>query len=97
MGLDRVLTRRQLLRSIPALAVAPLASRAFAQVAPGAIKVTGINHVTLSVSDVKRSVTSQGLFGMPRRQPQGMTNLQIAGQFWRELGGPGRHQPHLLA
>ena len=59
MGLDRVLTRRQLLQSIPALAVAPLASRAFAQGAPGAIRVTGINHVTLSVSDVTRSVECQ--------------------------------------
>ena len=81
MGLDRVLTRRQLLQSIPALAVAPLAPRAFAQGAPSAIRVTGINHVTLSVSDVKRSVDFyQGLFGMPIVSRQGMTaNLQIGG------------------
>ena len=43
------------------------------------IRVRGINHVTLSVSDVKRSVDFyQGLFGMPVISRQGMTtNLQI--------------------
>src|SRR3954467_12162809 len=77
MGSNRVLTRRSVLRSLPALAMMPLASRALAQAAP--IRVRGINHVTLSVSDVKRSVDFyQGLFGMPVISRQGMTtNLQI--------------------
>jgi catechol 2,3-dioxygenase-like lactoylglutathione lyase family enzyme len=73
-----MLTRRRLLQSIPAIAMAPLASRVFAQAA-AAIRVRGFNHVTLSVSDVKRSVDFyQGLFGMPIISRQGMTaNLLI--------------------
>jgi catechol 2,3-dioxygenase-like lactoylglutathione lyase family enzyme len=40
--------------------------------------VRGINHVGLAVSDVKRSVDFQGLFGMPIIRRQGSTvNLQI--------------------
>src|SRR3979490_2407028 len=75
MGSNRGVTRRQLLQSLPALALAP---RVFAQTA-APIRVRGINHVTLSVSDVKRSVDFyQGLFGMPVISRQGTTaNLQI--------------------
>ena len=70
------LSRRQLLLSLPALA---MARHAFAQTDAPALRVRGINHVTLSVSDVKRTVDFyQGLFGMPVISRQGMTvNLQI--------------------
>jgi catechol 2,3-dioxygenase-like lactoylglutathione lyase family enzyme len=74
-GLGR-LSRRQVLLSLPALMMAP---RAFAQADNPPIRVRRINHVTLSVSDVKRSVDFyQGLFGMPVTSRQGMTtNLRI--------------------
>lgn len=73
------ISRRRLLLSLPALVMAP---RALAQASEPPIRVRGINHVTLSVSDVKRSVDFyQGLFGMPviSRQGAGATNLQIGG------------------
>src|SRR3954469_20722872 len=78
------LSRRDVLLSLPALAAS---ARVFAQ-PPSPIRVTGINHVTLSVSDVKRSVDFyQGLFGMPVISRQGMTaNLQI-GDGPQFLGG----------
>src|SRR5262245_38498675 len=69
-------SRRRLLLSIPALVLAP---RAFAQV-PGnpSIRVRGINHVTLRVSDLKRSVDFyQGLFGMPVVTRQGTTSVSL--------------------
>jgi catechol 2,3-dioxygenase-like lactoylglutathione lyase family enzyme len=67
--------RRELLLSLPALL---LTRRAFAQATPP-LRVRGINHVTLLVSDVKRSMDFyQGLFGMPVISRQGPTvNLQI--------------------
>ena len=95
MGTD--LTRRRLLQSIPALAIAPLAPRAFAQTA-AAIRVRGINHVTLSVSDVKRSVDFyQGLFGMPVVSRQGMTaNLQVgAGPQFLGVSSAGAAAPNI--
>lgn len=56
-----VLTRRELLLSLPALA---LARRLLAQEAP--LATTGLHHVTLAVSDVERSLDFyQALFGMP--------------------------------
>jgi len=67
-------SRRSVLLSLAAL-VAWLA----AQTVRPTIRVRGINHVTLAVSDVKRSVDFyQGLFGMPVMSRQGIaTNLQI--------------------
>src|ERR1051325_1943269 len=60
--MDNKISRREMLVTLPALAVA---ARGFAQ-APSPIAVTGINHVTLAVSDLKRSTDFyQGLFGMP--------------------------------
>jgi catechol 2,3-dioxygenase-like lactoylglutathione lyase family enzyme len=69
------LSRRHVLLSLPAL-VAP---RLRAQTAAATIRVRGINHVTLAVSDVKRSVDFyQGLFGMPVLSRQGSTtNLRV--------------------
>jgi catechol 2,3-dioxygenase-like lactoylglutathione lyase family enzyme len=65
------LSRRELLCSLPAIVAA---ARTFGQTSGAPIHVTGINHVTLSVSDVKQSVDFyQGLFGMPIVRRQGMT------------------------
>src|SRR5262249_6785113 len=72
------ISRRQMLASLPGLAMAP---RAFLQAPNSSIRALGINHVTLSVSDVKRSVDFyQGLFGMPvmsRQGANGVVNLRI--------------------
>jgi len=71
------MSRRRLLFSLPALMVAP---RVWRQTSNRQIRVTGINHVTLSVSDVKRSVDFyQGLFGMPVISRQGtcVVDLEI--------------------
>ena len=65
--------RRGFLVSFPALMMAP---RVMAQSSSAPITVRGINHVTLHVSDLKRSVDFyQGLFGMPVRGRQGQTTL----------------------
>ena len=47
------MSRRQLLLSLPVLA---MARHAFAQAGSPQFAYRGINHVTLAVSDVKRSV-----------------------------------------
>jgi catechol 2,3-dioxygenase-like lactoylglutathione lyase family enzyme len=60
--------RRGFLLSLPALAAA---TRLAAQ-SGGTIRVRGINHVTLKVSDLKRSIAFyQGLFGAPIQARQG--------------------------
>ena len=57
------ITRRRALMSLPVLAAA---GEAWAQSGPPPIRVRSLNHVTLTVSDPKRSVEFyQGLFGMP--------------------------------
>ena len=89
------MTRRDVLLALPALA---LARRAFAQAARPQIRVSGINHVTLSVSDVKRSVDFyQGLFGMPVASRQGMTtNLQIgSGPQFLGISAAGSNPPNI--
>src|SRR2546428_5655227 len=89
------ISRRRLLLSLPALVMAP---RAFAQASNPQIRVRGINHVTLSVSDVKRSVDFyQGLFGMPVISRQGMTaNLRIgAGPQFLGVGAAGSNAPNI--
>jgi catechol-2,3-dioxygenase len=69
------ISRRRLLLSLPALMMAP---RAFVQTANPPIRARGINHVTLDVSDVKRSVDFyQGLFGMPVINRQGTTSTHV--------------------
>ena len=67
------ITRRQLLMSIPALALAP---SAFAQAANPAIRVRALNHFAIAVTDPKRSVDFyQGLFGMPVAARTGSTTI----------------------
>jgi catechol 2,3-dioxygenase-like lactoylglutathione lyase family enzyme len=74
------ISRRQLLFSIPGVALAPrIAPRLFAQAAAAPLRVRGINHIGIAVSDAKRSIDFyQALFGMPVRGRQGtMTLLQM--------------------
>jgi catechol 2,3-dioxygenase-like lactoylglutathione lyase family enzyme len=81
--------------SLPALLMVP---RGFAQAPTPPIRVRGINHVTLSVSDVKRSVDFyQGLFGMPVISRQGVTtNLQIgAGPQFLGVSSAGSSAPNI--
>jgi catechol 2,3-dioxygenase-like lactoylglutathione lyase family enzyme len=70
------LTRRQLLLSLPALA---LARRAVGQPAP-AIRIRSLNHVGLTVVDTKRSIEFyQGLFGMAIQQRNGASAILRVG------------------
>jgi len=73
---DYPITRRQALLSLPALATAP---KVFAQSSKPPIRVRSLNHMTLTVSDRKRSVEFyQGLFGLPVQHRQGVsTGLRI--------------------
>src|SRR5260221_10376373 len=52
LSMSRAFDRRQFLLSLPALALAP---KVLAQSNGAPIRVRGINHVTLTVSDLKRS------------------------------------------
>ena len=82
--------RRSFLRSIPVVAVAP---RLLAQSSSNPpIPVRALNHMTLSVSDPKRSLDFyQGLFGMPIQARQGQTTLLRigAGPQFLALSGTG--------
>lgn len=61
----RGISRREMVLSLPALAMSPWAARLVAQSA-SPIRIRGLHHLMLSVSDVKRSLDFyQGLFGMP--------------------------------
>jgi catechol 2,3-dioxygenase-like lactoylglutathione lyase family enzyme len=84
------LDRRDFLKSLPMLAAAPrlLAQPAGAPLIP----VRALNHMTLSVSDPKRSLDFyQGLFGMPIQARQGQTTLLRigAGPQFLALSGAG--------
>src|SRR5688572_9503582 len=68
------ITRRDFLVSVPAFVIAQRVSSAMAQAGNAPIRVRALNHMTLSVSDVKRSLDFyQGLFGMPIQARQGRT------------------------
>jgi len=63
--------RRHFLAALPALTLAP---RLAAQSAPASLKVRGLSQLTLTVSDVGRSLKFyQDLFGMPIQARQGTT------------------------
>jgi catechol 2,3-dioxygenase-like lactoylglutathione lyase family enzyme len=67
------LTRRTFIASLPALAYAP---RLIAQTGGAPFRTTGLSQLTLTVSDVGRSLDFyQGLFGMPVQARQGSTVL----------------------
>jgi catechol 2,3-dioxygenase-like lactoylglutathione lyase family enzyme len=91
------MSRRSLLLSFPVLIGA---SRASGQTAASSqIRVRGINHVTLLVSDVERSVDFyQGLFGMPiiSRQGDTATNLRVGnGPHFLGLALAGANRPRI--
>jgi catechol 2,3-dioxygenase-like lactoylglutathione lyase family enzyme len=67
--------RRSFLASLPALALGP---RLLAQSTASTLTVRGINHVTIRVPDLKRSVEFyQALFGMPIAAKQGTTTVSL--------------------
>src|ERR1700737_3269568 len=69
--MDIQLSRRSLLLALPSLAIA---RRVAAQPRQTSLPARALNQVTLSVSDVKRSVDFyQALFGMPIQARQGET------------------------
>ncbi len=76
--------RRSFLVALPALA---MSSRIAAQApARAPFRVNGLSHITLTVSDVKRSLDFyQGLFGMPVQARQGPTVLLRIGNGPRFL------------
>jgi catechol 2,3-dioxygenase-like lactoylglutathione lyase family enzyme len=82
--------RRHFLLSLPALMLAPAA---LAQYAGGKIRIAAFNHVSLNVSDLKRSTEFyQGLFGMPLQSRQGATSVQLrigAGPQFLNLSSAG--------
>jgi catechol 2,3-dioxygenase-like lactoylglutathione lyase family enzyme len=72
------MTRRQLLASLPALALVPRSLAA--QTAAPAIRVRTLSHFGLAVSDPKRSIDFyQGLFGMPVQARSGQTTILRVG------------------
>jgi catechol 2,3-dioxygenase-like lactoylglutathione lyase family enzyme len=76
--------RRRFLVALPALAMSP---RILAQApARAPFRVNGLSHITLTVSDVRRSLDFyQGLFGMPVQARQGSTVLLRIGNGPRFL------------
>ena len=94
-----MITRRNLLLSLPAFAAAPhvIARVGAQQPRRSPIPVRALNHMTLTVSDVKRSVDFyQALFGMPIQARQGATVLLRIGagpQFIAIGTGDGNAKP----
>jgi catechol 2,3-dioxygenase-like lactoylglutathione lyase family enzyme len=92
-----MVSRRHVLKSLPALMAAPAAARLFGQAARPQIAVRSFSQMTLSVSDMKRSLEFyQRLFGMPIQARQGPTVLLRIGAGPQFLGltpagsaGPG--------
>jgi len=73
------LTRRDLVRGLSALVLSPLAAEA-AQGPPASIGVKSLNHVSISVADVDRSVEFyQRLFGMRVISREGTSGNPTAG------------------
>jgi catechol 2,3-dioxygenase-like lactoylglutathione lyase family enzyme len=76
------MSRRQLLFSLPALAIAPrwLVAQPGAQAAGPKIRVRTLSHFGLAVSDPKRSIDFyQGLFGLPVQARSGATTMLRVG------------------
>src|SRR5688572_20226276 len=78
------INRRNFLAALPALAIAPRVLAQSAAAPP--FRVNGLSQITLTVSDVKRSVDFyQGLFGMPIQARQGSSVLLRIGSGPRFL------------
>ena len=97
-GFDTRMTRRSLLLSLPAIAAARTVLTA--QGSAGTLQIRAFNHMTISVSDPKRSIDFyQGLFGLPIQSRQGTSSTQLrvgtGPQYHiRQRGGAGRHAQH---
>ena len=83
-----LIDRRRFLMSLPALAIA---QNAMAQRTAAPLVITSFNHVSLNVTDLKRSIDFyQGLFGMPIQSRQGASSVQLrigAGPQFLNLAG----------
>lgn len=81
--------RRRFLVSLPALVIVPTALAQQRAAAP--LAITSFNHVSLNVTDLKRSLDFyQGLFGMPIQSRQGAGSVQLrigAGPQFLNLAG----------
>jgi glutathione S-transferase fosA5 len=87
------LSRRDLVYCLTAAAAAPLAARA----QEGVLRAHTLNHVSLIVSELDRSVAFyQGLFGMTVRSVQdGGVNLAVGDAFVGLYQGGGNAAPHI--
>lgn len=85
-----VMTRRSLLLSLPALA---LARRLLAQEQAAPLAIRGIHQVTLAVSDLERSLDFyQALFGMAV-QARNSHSISMAGDMVNATPSPGPQRP----
>src|ERR1700693_432548 len=72
------LPRRELVATLTALAVAP--ARLVAQGAPAAVPIRSLNHVSIEVKDVERSVEFyQRVFGLKVKSREGTPGNPTAG------------------
>src|SRR5712671_222611 len=72
------MTRRELVASLATLALAP--ARLSAQTAPAPVAVRSLNHVSIEVKDVQRSVDFyQRVFGLKVKSREGTPGNPIAG------------------
>ena len=87
------LSRRELVLSLTALAATPLTSRAQSDV----LKAQTLNHVSLIVSDLERSVAFyQRLFGLPVKSRQtGGVNLGVGDAFVGIYQAQSDGEPHI--
>lgn len=95
LGVDGRISRRALLFAVPVAVVAGRAGLR-AQGARPMLKARDMNHLTLSVTDPKRSLEFyQGLFGMPIQARQGPTTLLRigSGPQFLALSSAGAGQP----
>ena len=89
------LSRRELVTVLTALAVAPLP--AAAQPAPAALKAATLNHASLIVSNLERSVAFyQRAFGLAvKSTQQGGVNLAVGDAFLGVYQGGENAMPHI--
>ena len=87
------LSRRELVAILTAVAAAPRLGRA----QPAALKAASLNHASLIVSDLDRSVAFyQRVFGMPvKSTQQGGVNLAVGDAFLGIYQGGPNAMPHI--
>ncbi len=89
------MSRRDLVATLTALAVAPLP--AMAQPAPAALEAATLNHASLIVSDLERSVAFyRSTFGLEvKSTQQGGVNLAVGDAFLGIYQGGATAMPHI--